>query len=391
MSLFAVIAASGKATSVRQLEEQFPMDFQIQTQYGGDREEVPAALGQALRGRSELGAVVELRQRDAEIGGQEGGVVTITQSALGGLVRPEFVSGSLADLRPGAALVDEDSAKRWNLRAGQTVTVKGLAPETDEDPDGTGPATGTGAGEGAGTGAVSGAGEGAGTGAGAGAAASRKPATEQATQVKVAGIYGGDVPIHGLVLTEADFSRMYGAADPYRIFVKAAAGVPAERARAAVEAAARPYPAARFTSAAELREEFTKAIDTLLMVFGGLLALAIVIALFGIANTLTLSVVERTRESALLRALGLTKRQLRRMLSVEALVMAVIGALTGVVLGVAFGWASTRAMGESTVFSLPYLQVAGFMLLAGVAGMLAAVLPARRAARTSIVESLSYD
>ncbi|XVQ10414.1 ABC transporter permease [Spirillospora sp. CA-255316] len=375
MSLFAVIAASGKATSVRQLEEQFPMDFQIQAQYGGDREEVPAALAQALRGRSELGAVVELRQRDAEIGGREGGVVTITQSALGGLVRPEFVSGSLADLRPGAALVDEEAAKRWNLRAGQTVTVQGLAPEPDRNEGENG--NGNGAETSAGT--------------GAGAEASRRPATGQAMRVEVAGIFGGDVPISGLVLTEADFGRMYGAADPYRVFVKAAEGVPAERARAAVEAAARPYPAARFTSAAELREEFTKAIDMLLMVFGGLLALAIVIALFGIANTLTLSVVERTRESALLRALGLTKRQLRRMLSVEALVMAVIGALTGVVLGVAFGWASTRAMGESTVFALPYLQVAGFMLLAGVAGMLAAVLPARRAARASIVESLSYD
>ncbi|MFC5753869.1 ABC transporter permease [Actinomadura rugatobispora] len=362
MSLFAVIAASGKATSVRQLDEQFPMDFQIQAQYGGDRQEgVPAALGQALRGRPEIGGVVELRQRDAEIAGREGAVATITQSALGGLVRPEFASGSLEGLRPGAALVDEETAKARNLRTGQTVTVQGLGREPDTADGGTG------------------------------ASAARRPVAGQAMQVKVAGIFTGDVPIYGLVLTEADFGRMYGAADPYRVFVKAAAGVPAERARAAVEAAAEPYPAARFTSAAELREEFTRAIDTVLLVFGGLLALAIVIALFGIANTLTLSVVERTRESALLRALGLTKRQLRRMLSVEALVMAVIGALTGVVLGVVFGWASTRAMGESAVFALPWLQVAGFMLLAGVAGMLAAVLPARRAARASIVESLSYD
>jgi putative ABC transport system permease protein len=167
--------------------------------------------------------------------------------------------------------------------------------------------------------------------------------------------------------------------------------VSAERARTAVEAAADPYPAVRVESAAELREEFTAAIDGILQVFWALLGLAIVIALFGIANTLTLSVVERTRESALLRALGLTRRQLRRMLSVEALIMAVIGALTGVVLGVACGWAATRAVSERAVFELPVMQIGGFVVLAGAAGVLAAVLPARRAARASIVESLAHD
>ncbi|GAA2405597.1 FtsX-like permease family protein [Actinomadura vinacea] len=359
MTLFAVIAASGKATSTQQLDRQFPMDFAIQGQYGDGGQKVPAALSQSLRARSEFGAIVELRRGDADIGGREARVATVTQSAFGGVIRPEFRSGSLGGLRPGAAIVDEETAESRNLRTGQTMTVQGLREETAGD--------------------------------GGEAPAGRRSPAGQPLRVTVAGIFRGDVPIRGLVLTEADFGRVYGATDPSQIFVKAAAGVPAERARAAVEAAAKPYPTAKFSSAAEIREEFTKAIDMVLMVFGGLLGLAIVIALFGIANTLTLSVVERTRESALLRALGLTKRQLRRMLSVEALVMAVIGALTGVLLGVVFGWASTRAMGESAVFALPYLQIAGFMVLAGVAGMLAAVLPARRAARTSIVESLSFD
>lgn len=158
-----------------------------------------------------------------------------------------------------------------------------------------------------------------------------------------------------------------------------------------MEDAARPYPAAKVVSSAEFEESLSKAIDLVLMIFGGLLGLAIVIALFGIANTLTLSVVERTRESALLRALGLTKRQLRRMLSVEALVMAVIGAFTGVVLGIGFGWAATNAMAVDSIFALPYVQVIGFVVLAGAAGMIAAVMPARRAAKASVVESLAHD
>ena len=406
MSLFAVVAATGKATTTRQLDEQFPMDFQIQAQYGDREQAVPAALGRALRGRPELDAVVELRERDGRIGGREGQVTTITRSALGGIVRPRFGSGSLDGLRPGAALVDELTARRQGLRLGQTVTVAaapddGTTAGTADGTAGTADGSAGTAPPGASTGATAGPSASPGSSAGpaspgtrrpeAGRPEAPRPESGRAVQVRIAGIFKPDVPIRGVLLTETDFARLYGATDPYRVFVKAAEGVSAERARAAVEDAARPYPAARFTSAAELREEFTRAIDTVLMVFGGLLALAVVIALFGIANTLTLSVVERTRESALLRALGLTRRQLRRMLSVEALVMAVIGALTGVVLGVVFGWASTRAMADSTVFAVPYLQIAGFMLLAGAAGMLAAVLPARRAARASIVESLSFD
>ncbi|MEW2356358.1 FtsX-like permease family protein [Spirillospora sp. NPDC029432] len=360
MSLFAVIGASSKATSDQRLADQFPMDFQLQTQYGSEDQAVPRALGESLRKRPEIAAVVELREGDADVSGRDAGAGTITQSALGTLVKPEFSSGSVRDLRPGSALIDEDTAKTWNLRVGQTVTVTAAPDESAKTP---------------------------GTAAGTAPGVSRP-----GNQVRIGAVYGGDVPIHGLLLSEADYAKVYGpATDPYRIFAKAADGVAAGKARAAVEDAARPYPAVKFTSAAELREEFGSAIDTMLMVFGALLGLAIVIALFGIANTLTLSVVERTRESALLRALGLTKRQLRRMLSVEALVMAVIGALTGVVLGVGFGWAATMSMGETAVFSLPYLQILGFMALAGVAGMLAAVLPARRAAKASIVESLSFD
>jgi putative ABC transport system permease protein len=210
--------------------------------------------------------------------------------------------------------------------------------------------------------------------------------------VRIAAVFSTPATTLGaLIVPEADFTRYFAAPDDSAIYIKDRDGVPTDAARKAVETAARPYPAAKVYSSAEFEKSVSDAIDMMLMIFGGLLGLAIVIALFGIANTLTLSVVERTRESALLRALGLTRRQLRRMLSVEALVMAVIGAVTGVVLGVAFGWAATNAMEDGAIFSLPYLQVTGFVLLAGAAGVLAAVMPARRAAKASIVESLAHD
>ncbi|MQY05953.1 ABC transporter permease [Actinomadura macrotermitis] len=344
MTLFAVVAAGGKATADKQITKQFPVDFQIQAQYtsgtGRDRGLVPHGLTERLRGRAELASVMEIREDEAKASGRDVTLTTVTRSALGTLIKPKFTSGSLAALGPGTAVVNAETAKGRGWRMGQTVQVAAKG--------GTLP-------------------------------------------LRIAGIYANDLPLVGLLVPEDVFDRLTPVRDARAVFAKAADGASAAAARTAVTDAARPYPAVKVASQAEIREQMTDAIDTILMIFGGLLALAIVIALFGIANTLTLSVVERTRESALLRALGITKRQLRRMLSVEALVMAVIGAFTGVVLGVAFGWAATRSMADSAVFAVPYLQIAGFMLLAGAAGMLAAVLPARRAAKASIVESLSHD
>ncbi|MEV4002699.1 FtsX-like permease family protein [Actinomadura sp. NPDC049753] len=339
MSLFAVVAASGKATAAQKLEEQFPVQFQIRPQsFDGT---LPHALAETLRTRPEVAAVVETRRKETRIGGDEADISTITTSALGTILKPEIERGSLdAALKPGTAMVDEETAKTSGRALGETLQVR---------------------------------------------------TANGAVPVKITAVYATGAGLDGIIVPERDFTRYFGAVDPSGIYVKTRDDVPASQSRRVVDAAARPYPAAKVSSSAEFKETMTKAIDTVLMIFGGLLGLAIVIALFGIANTLTLSVVERTRESALLRALGLTKRQLRRMLSVEALVMAVIGAATGVVLGVGFGWAATNAMASDSVFSLPYLQVVGFVVLAGAAGTAAAVLPARRAAKTSIVESLAHD
>src|SRR5699024_3934546 len=114
-----------------------------------------------------------------------------------------------------------------------------------------------------------------------------------------------------------------------------------------------------------------------------MLGLAIIIAVFGISNTMALSVLERTRESALLRALGLGRGQLRRMLSVEAVLLCLIGASIGIVLGVVFGWAAGASVRQGLPLSASVQQIAVCMAVAVVAVLVAAGLPARRAARTS--------
>jgi putative ABC transport system permease protein len=196
-------------------------------------------------------------------------------------------------------------------------------------------------------------------------------------------------PVFAKISSKAPENMEMGPIGEDVLYVNLKPGTSVTDGARAIEAATASYPTVKVTDAATVKDEFTTAIDAMLLMFGGLLGFAVLISLFGIANTLTLSVVERTRESALLRALGITKRQLRRMLSLEAVVMALIGASVGLALGIAFGWAATRAISSEIVFSLPYGQILGFILLAGVAGVVAAVLPARRAAKASIVGSIT--
>lgn len=155
-----------------------------------------------------------------------------------------------------------------------------------------------------------------------------------------------------------------------------------------------PDVALQIESAAVERQENDRVIDTLLAIVVGLLGVAVVIALVGVANTLSLSVIERRRESATLRAIGLTRRQLRTTLAVEGVIIAGIGAVLGIVLGLAYGWA-----GAATVFArmgdlqlaVPWRDLGLVLLVAVVAGLLASVLPARSATRTPPVAALAEE
>jgi len=147
----------------------------------------------------------------------------------------------------------------------------------------------------------------------------------------------------------------------------------------------------------EDKQQFTAArmkhVDTLLAFITALLFLSIVIALLGIANTLALSIFERTRELGLLRAVGMSRAQLRSMVRWEAIIIGVIGALLGLAVGVFFGWVLVRAMRDQgvTEFAFPAGRLALYVLLAAVAGVIASVLPARRAAKLNILEAIAFE
>ncbi len=124
-----------------------------------------------------------------------------------------------------------------------------------------------------------------------------------------------------------------------------------------------------------------------------LLFLSILIALFGIVNTLALSVFERTRELGLLRAVGMSRRQVRSMIRGESVIIAVLGAVLGLAVGVLFGWALVGALDSEGVNNLviPGGQLLTYVILAAIAGVVAAVFPARRAAKLDVLAAISYE
>jgi putative ABC transport system permease protein len=144
---------------------------------------------------------------------------------------------------------------------------------------------------------------------------------------------------------------------------------------------------------AEFAAEQRKPIDQLLFIVYALLGLAVVIAVLGIINTLALSVIERIREIGLLRAVGLSRRQLRTMLRLESVAIALLGAVLGVVLGLAFALALQRSLADDgiDVLAVPAGQLTLFVVLAGVVGVLAAVWPGRRAARLDVLRAIGTE
>jgi putative ABC transport system permease protein len=176
------------------------------------------------------------------------------------------------------------------------------------------------------------------------------------------------------------------------VFVSLRPGVDAAAAKAAVEQAAAPFGRPSVEDRAGYVKSATKPINMMLGIVYVLLALSIVIALMGIANTLALSVHERTRELGLLRAVGQTRRQVRAMLRREAVIVAVFGTLGGVGLGVFLGWALVDAAGSDVAhLTLPVGRLVAVVAAGAVAGVVAGLRPARRAARLDVLGAVATD
>ena len=211
-----------------------------------------------------------------------------------------------------------------------------------------------------------------------------------AQQLRVGMIYRQDAVVGSYLLGMPAYEGNFTTRYDQQIVVKQSPDVSATAALAAVERTAKAYPGASVLDREGYKAELAAPFDQMLALVYALLGLAIVIALLGIGNTLALSIVERTREIGLLRAVGMTRSQLRSAIRWESVIIALQGTVLGLAIGLLFSWALVRALDDQgmTTFRVPLTSMAAIVVLAGLAGMLAAVGPSRRAARLDVLKAV---
>ncbi|MFG2041916.1 ABC transporter permease [Dactylosporangium sp. NPDC048998] len=210
--------------------------------------------------------------------------------------------------------------------------------------------------------------------------------------VTIVGVYGKSDVTRGLVVSP-DLIPDFRIQQPAWGFVKVAPGTSVDEVQRQVDTLLKDNPEVSVANRAQYVAAQSAQFDQLLTMIQVLLALAILIAVLGIVNTLALSVLERTRELGLLRAIGMRRAQTMRMVTVEAVVISVFGALLGLGVGTGLGAAVVRALKNEgfTKMAFPWSQMATYLVLAALIGVIAAVLPSIRAARVNVLQAIAHD
>jgi putative ABC transport system permease protein len=218
--------------------------------------------------------------------------------------------------------------------------------------------------------------------------------TAKVLHLRLKGIFDppkGGSPFGSVTMSAATFDANYAKPRNLMTLVNMKGGVnDANTARLELSLAS--FPDAKIQTAEQFKDAQAKDINLTLNVLYGLLGLSVIISLFGVVNTLVLSVFERTRELGMLRAVGMTRRQVRRMIRHESIITALIGGTLGILVGVFLAVLTTQALSdEGIVLAIPWKTILVFVLATILAGMLAAIMPARRASRLNILKALQYE
>ena len=197
----------------------------------------------------------------------------------------------------------------------------------------------------------------------------------------------------GGTLVSGDVVQDFRTAQPSWGYLRVSDGTSVDTIQKQVDQLLVDNPEVTVANRAEFVDAQAAQFDQLLVMIQVLLALAILIAVLGIVNTLALSVLERTRELGLLRAIGMRRAQTMRMVTVEAVVISTFGALLGLAVGTGLGAAVVRALKDDgfTKLAFPWSQMATYLLLAALVGVVAAVLPSIRASRVNVLQAISHD
>jgi putative ABC transport system permease protein len=344
VSFVTILAASLKTSFAATLDRSVKADYIIEGPTQGQQRfsrEVALRMAQ----RQELSVVSALRfAGEFKLDGQTKHYDGVDPYTFGAVMDIDIRKGRLVDFVPGTLLVSDRVAEDKGWQVGQRIKM--VFPRTGEQ------------------------------------------------LAQVVAVYHDDAMFNsGYIITLDDFTENANDNLDSLVLAKRANGVSDTAARAAVDPIVADYPGVKLQDQTEFKEQVAGQIDQLLALVFVLLLLAVVIAVIGIINTLALSVFERTRELGLLRAVGMGRRQLRRMIRWESIIIAVLGAVLGLGVGAFFGWAAVSAMKDIGVdrLAFPAGRLVSFVIFAMLAGTVAAIFPARRAARLNVLAAIAHE
>ncbi|MGC4108454.1 MAG: FtsX-like permease family protein [Thermomicrobiales bacterium] len=332
VTMMSVGAASSKSTLNAAIEARDPVDLVIMTDADVP---LPERVVQTASGNPEVARTMPVTVAQVSVAGVDSTVLGVDAELARAI---SDAPDQLAPLAPGVAIVPAGIAEERGIVDGQTLPIAGRSGDIS-------------------------------------------------LQARVTDLRGPDI-----IVTSQDLTTIAPGATVQRLWVQFRDGVDGGQATGRLQDALAGSGQLWYQGGAAAKAQTARVLDTLLLIVTLLLGVAVVIALVGVGNTLSLSVLERTRESAILRAMGLTRGQMRRMLALEGTLIALVGAAIGIVLGILYGVAGTLTLfGDMFGVSLavPWFRIVMIVLIGLLSGVLASVLPARSALKVSPVAALA--
>jgi putative ABC transport system permease protein len=347
VAFVAVFAAGIRGSIDDAIDKTLASDLIISNNDGFS--DIPAASAKAVGSIDGVAVASPLRYTEADVEGASGGgfLTLVDPRTADQVLTLDWREGNqqlLSGLGPNDALADEKWADKNDLGVGDTFTTK--------------------------------------------------TATGDEIRYTVRGTFKDNTDFIGDYAASDANAAAYGEReDATNVLVKLDDGANADSVRAAIDKQlAADFPTAKSQDQQELKDSIAANVNTLLGVVYALLALSVIVSLFGIVNTLALSIHERTRELGLLRAVGTSRRQVRRIVRYESVITSLIGAVLGTILGVVFAVIISRPLAdEGFILSIPVVTLIVLLVLAVIAGVIAAIGPARRASRLDVLEALAYE
>jgi putative ABC transport system permease protein len=338
VGLITVFAASARTSVDAAIDRSMKADYVVSSQ-GFGQGSIPLAAQQSLAKLPQVTSASGVQAGQAEIDGSVTQVIAADPAKIDTLFDLQPKQGKIGDLTPNGIAVLDNTADDNGWKIGDTVPIKFAQ-------------TGT-------------------------------------QQFKVEAIYQQTGFTNYVITTDA-YEKNFTDRFDFQVYVSTKDGVTPENT-AAIKQVMKQYPGPKVQTRDEYKASQAAQINQFLNLVQVLLFFAIVIALFGIANTLGLSIIERRHELGLLRAVGMTRRQLRSSVRWESVIIALLGTLLGLVIGVVFAWAMVKALADQGIdkFSAAPAQLLFIVILAGIFGVLAAAWPARRAAKLDVLDSIS--